>query len=125
MADVVQYAWILYLFKKLLWLKAVNMLTGMVKSKSISFVELTLIVLDFSYQYFMSEESVCLLLRASWFQPLEAVDRVSYNGNDEDDIDEFYLHDTSLRLGNRRWGDNGFVRLGRQEVRPVQHKRGD
>ncbi|CAN8299440.1 unnamed protein product [Cochlearia groenlandica] len=93
--------------------------------------------LDGSIEDFMFEESVCLLLRASWFQPLEAVDRVSYSGNDnydfdippeyeeedDDDLDEFYLHGTSLRLGNRRWGDNGFVRSGRQEARPVvQHK---
>ncbi|KAG2334226.1 hypothetical protein Bca52824_005406 [Brassica carinata] len=97
---------------------------------------------------FMFEESVCLLLRASWFLPLEAVDRVSYNGNDnnydfdippeyippeyeeedEDDLEEFYLHGSNLRLGNRRWGDNGFVRSGRQEARPAQaqhkHHRG-
>ncbi|KAF8118172.1 hypothetical protein N665_0006s0165 [Sinapis alba] len=92
--------------------------------------------LDGSVEDFMFEESVCLLLRASWFQPLEAVERVSYNGNDnydfdippeyeeedEDDLDEFYLHGSSLRLGNRRWGDNGFVRSGRQEARPAQHK---
>ncbi|KAL0709418.1 hypothetical protein Bca4012_016396 [Brassica carinata] len=105
--------------------------------------------LDGSVEDFMFEESVCLLLRASWFLPLEAVDRVSYNGNDnnydfdippeyippeyeeedeDDDLDEFYLHDSNLRLGNRRWGDNGFVRSGRQEARPAQahhkHHRG-
>lgn len=83
----------------------------------------------------MFEESVCLLLRASWFHPLEVVDRYSCKDNydfhippeyegedDDDDLDEFYLHGSSLRLGNRRWGDNGFVRAGRQEARPVQHK---
>ncbi|KAL0843002.1 hypothetical protein Bca101_016247 [Brassica carinata] len=104
--------------------------------------------LDGSVEDFMFEESVCLLLRASWFLPLEAVDRVSYNGNDnnydfdippeyippeyeeedEDDLEEFYLHGSNLRLGNRRWGDNGFVRSGRQEARPAQaqhkHHRG-
>ncbi|KAJ4908478.1 RING/U-box superfamily protein [Raphanus sativus] len=98
--------------------------------------------LDGSVEDFMFEESVCLLLRASWFLPLEAVERVSYNGNDnydfdippeyeeedEDDLDEFYLHGSNLRLGNRRWGDNGFVRSGRQEARPAQaqhkHHRG-
>lgn len=87
---------------------------------------------------FIFEESVCLLLRASWFKPLEAVERVSYHDidnydfdippeyeeeedDDDDDRDEF-LHGSSLRLGNRRWGDNGFVRSGRQEARPAQHK---
>ncbi|KAL0784324.1 hypothetical protein Bca101_000569 [Brassica carinata] len=104
--------------------------------------------LDGSVEDFMFEESVCLLLRASWFLPLEAVERVSYNGNDnydfdippeyippeyeeedeDDDLDEFYLHGSNLRLGNRRWGDNGFVRSGRQEARPAQaqhkHHRG-
>jgi len=94
--------------------------------------------LDGSVEDFMFEESVCLLLRASWFQPLEAVERVSDNDNfnydfdippeyeeedeDDDDLDEFYMQGSSLRLGNRRWGDNGFVRAGRQEARPVQHK---
>ncbi|KAK6138242.1 hypothetical protein DH2020_027989 [Rehmannia glutinosa] len=33
---------------------------------------------------------------------------------------EVYLgSSSSLRLGNRRWGDNGYVRGGRQEARPV------
>ncbi|CAH8303567.1 unnamed protein product [Eruca vesicaria subsp. sativa] len=94
--------------------------------------------LDGSVEDFMFEESVCLLLRASWFQPLETLERVSYNGNDtydfdippeyeeedeDDDLDEFYLHGSNLRLGNRRWGDNGFVRSGRQEARPAQHNK--
>ncbi|CAA7039844.1 unnamed protein product [Microthlaspi erraticum] len=94
--------------------------------------------LDGSVEDFMFEESVCLLLRASWFQPLEVVVRVSDNDNynqdfeippeyeeedEEDDLDEFYMHGTSLRLGNRRWGDNGFVRAGRQEARPVHVQR--
>ncbi|KAL1199143.1 hypothetical protein V5N11_014640 [Cardamine amara subsp. amara] len=92
--------------------------------------------LDGSVEDFMFEESVCLLLRASWFKPLEAVERVSdndsfnydfdippeYEEEDEDDLDEFYFHGSNLRLGNRRWGDNGFVRSGHQEARPVQHK---
>ncbi|KAJ0243365.1 Uncharacterized protein HA466_0194290 [Hirschfeldia incana] len=99
--------------------------------------------LDGCVEDFMFEESVCLLLRASWFKPLEAVERVSCNDIDnydfdippeyipeyeeeEDDndadLDEF-LHGSNLRLGNRRWGDNGFVRSGRQEARPAQHNK--
>ncbi|CAN8236636.1 unnamed protein product [Cochlearia groenlandica] len=95
--------------------------------------------LDGRLEDFMFEESVCLLLRALWFKPLEAVERVSdsdnyefdippefippeYEDEDEDDLDEFYIHDSSLRLGNRRWGDNGFVRSGRQEARAVPRK---
>ncbi|KAL0888057.1 hypothetical protein Bca101_012040 [Brassica carinata] len=95
--------------------------------------------LDGSVEDFMFEESVCLLLRASWFKPLEAAERVSYHDidnydfdippeyyeeeeEDDDDLDEFLHGGSSLRLGNRRWGDNGFVRSGRQEARPAQHK---
>ncbi|KAL2535917.1 RING/U-box superfamily protein [Forsythia ovata] len=49
--------------------------------------------LDGSIHDYMFEESVCLLLRASC--------------------------SSSLRIGNRRWGDNGYVRAGRQEARPI------
>jgi len=39
---------------------------------------------------------------------------------DDDDLDEVYLSSSSnLRIGNRRWGDNGYVRAGHQEARPV------
>ncbi|KAF7120861.1 hypothetical protein RHSIM_Rhsim13G0210600 [Rhododendron simsii] len=87
--------------------------------------------LDGSLHDYMYEESVCLLLRASWFNPLiveerEEVDEevydhyYPYEGDEDDDLDEVYLsHSSSLRLGNRRWGDNGFVRGGRLEARPV------
>lgn len=77
----------------------------------------------------MIEESVCLLLRASWFVPMvvecrdevedEVDDYYAYE-DEEDDLNEVYLgNSSSLRIGNRRWGDNGFVRGGRQEARPV------
>lgn len=37
-----------------------------------------------------------------------------------DDMDEaYYGGSSSFRIGNRRWGDNGYVRAGRQEARPV------
>lgn len=79
---------------------------------------------------YMFEESVCLLLRASWFQPLAVVEREEvvgeeieeyyYYEDEEEDLDDVYLgSSSSLRIGNRRWGDNGFVRAGRQEARPV------
>lgn len=77
----------------------------------------------------MFEESVCLLLRASWFKPLIVEDREdSFDDpeeyypyeDEEDDLDEVYFSSSSsIRIGNRRWGDNGFVRGGRQEARPV------
>ena len=79
----------------------------------------------------MFEESVCLLLRATWFTPLTVVDReVAYDDPEDycpyeeedcdDDLDEVYFSSSSsIRIGNRRWGDNGYVRAGRQEARPV------
>ncbi|CAJ1964984.1 unnamed protein product [Sphenostylis stenocarpa] len=87
--------------------------------------------LDGSIQDFMFEESVCLLLRASWFNPLSVEEHVhedSYEDledyyqfeDDNDEIDEvYYGGSSSFRIGNRRWGDNGYVRAGRQEARPV------
>ncbi|KAH6810741.1 hypothetical protein C2S51_024503 [Perilla frutescens var. frutescens] len=87
--------------------------------------------LDGSIHDYMFEESVCLLLRASWFKPLveaekEELEKVEdyycyYDDDDEEeDPDEFYIgRSLSLRIGNRRWGDNGFVRAGRQEARPT------
>jgi len=82
----------------------------------------------------MFEESVCLLLRASWFMTLTVEDHEDVyedpedyypyefedEDEDDDDLDEVYLSSSSnLRIGNRRWGDNGYVRAGHQEARPV------
>ncbi|XP_057480909.1 uncharacterized protein LOC130767875 [Actinidia eriantha] len=83
--------------------------------------------LDGSIHDYMYEESVCLLLRASWFMPLIVEDREEvseevddYYPYEEEDLDEeYYSRSSSLRIGNRRWGDNGYVRAGRQEARPV------
>ncbi|GMH07621.1 hypothetical protein Nepgr_009461 [Nepenthes gracilis] len=88
--------------------------------------------LDGSIHDYMFEESVCLLLRATWFEPLivahkeddldeELDDFYPYEYEDEDDsMDEAYFNNSSsLRIGNRRWGDNGYVRSGRQEARPI------
>ncbi|RAL43163.1 hypothetical protein DM860_009945 [Cuscuta australis] len=87
--------------------------------------------LDGSIQDYMFEESVCLLLRATWFRPLAGDEKPEIDEytddfylydeyEEEDDLDEAYLCSSSgVRLGNRRWGDNGYVRAGRQEVRPA------
>ncbi|XP_006645378.1 uncharacterized protein LOC102722445 [Oryza brachyantha] len=90
--------------------------------------------LDGCIHDYMFEESVCLLLRAAWFEPLivepheEALDEeelyhiYQYGDDDEDDLDEeaYYMsRSPSVRIGNRRWGDNGYVRGGRKEARPV------
>ncbi|CAI0541872.1 unnamed protein product [Linum tenue] len=103
--------------------------------------------LDGCIHDYMFEESLCLLLRATWFKPLEVpshhgtayedpdeffpYDYVYGYGYDyeEDDIDEaaYYSSGSSssssvIRIGNRRWGDNGYVRAGRLEARPVHHR---
>ncbi|KAF9593919.1 hypothetical protein IFM89_026162, partial [Coptis chinensis] len=49
--------------------------------------------LDGRIHDYMFEESVCPLLRATW--------------------------SSSVRIGNCRWGDNGYVRGGRIEARPI------
>ncbi|KAJ9542737.1 hypothetical protein OSB04_029243 [Centaurea solstitialis] len=100
--------------------------------------------LDGSIHDYMFEESVCLLLRASWFHPLhvenheELDDHHHHVGEDfypysydyeeeedDEDLDEVYLGRSSninIRIGNRRWGNNGFVRAGKQEARPVHQQ---
>ncbi|XP_068494756.1 uncharacterized protein [Phaseolus vulgaris] len=81
-------------------------------------------------QDYMFEESVCLLLRASWFKPLSVEEHVVhedayeeleeyYPYEDEEMEEAYYGGSSSVRIGNRRWGDNGYVRGGRQEARPV------
>ncbi|GMI97386.1 hypothetical protein like AT5G19430 [Hibiscus trionum] len=88
--------------------------------------------LDGRINDYMFEESVCLLLRATWFKPLNVEEREEayddledyyyhYPYEDDDVEDEVYYNGApSLRIGNRRWGDNGYVRSGRQEARPIQ-----
>ncbi|MBA0684121.1 hypothetical protein Goari_025725 [Gossypium aridum] len=91
--------------------------------------------LDGRINDYMFEESVCLLLRASWFKPLNVEECEVYDDlegyyhyypypcEDDDDEEEdevYYRSSPSLRIGNRRWGDNGYVRSGRREARPVQ-----
>ncbi|KAJ1695701.1 hypothetical protein LUZ63_012399 [Rhynchospora breviuscula] len=93
--------------------------------------------LDGCIHDYMFEESVCLLLRANWFIPLmiepheeahdETDDIYAYYyaeelEEDEDDLESYYMRGSSstIRIGNRRWGDNGYVRAGRKEARPVR-----
>ncbi|XP_074310589.1 uncharacterized protein LOC141646611 [Silene latifolia] len=92
--------------------------------------------LDGSLHDYMFDESVCLLLRATWFTPLavehrddpdDDLDDIFYyqyqyqhDYEEQDDLDDVYLHNSSApRIGNRRWGDNGYIRAGRQEARPA------
>lgn len=77
--------------------------------------------IDGSMHDYMVEESICLLLRAPWFElfpPQEAYDEQD-DYPYEDEIDEEYYGTSNIRLGNRRWGDSGYVRAGRKEARPV------
>ncbi|GJN16702.1 hypothetical protein PR202_gb03721 [Eleusine coracana subsp. coracana] len=88
--------------------------------------------LDGCIHDYLFEESVCLLLRAAWFEPLivepreEALEEDEFYhqyqyDDDEDDLDEesYYMsRSPSIRIGNRRWGDNGYIRGGRREARP-------
>eukprot|EP00250_Pteridium_aquilinum_P018580 c24125_g1_i2 orf=794-1654(+) len=76
--------------------------------------------LDGTLRDYLFEESVCLLLRACWFKPL-----VFHEPEEQDDYQDDYdayeepYYTSSVRLGNRRWGDSGYVRAGRREARPV------
>ncbi|KAE8692937.1 hypothetical protein F3Y22_tig00110819pilonHSYRG00020 [Hibiscus syriacus] len=86
--------------------------------------------LDGRINDYMFEESVCLLLRATWFEPLnveeheevydDVQDYYSYYPYEDEDEEVYYTSSPSLRIGNRRWGDNGYVRSGRREARPLQ-----
>lgn len=89
----------------------------------------------------MFEESVCLLLRAHWFAfPIINIQDVepqeeSFNELEEllqtevnqelDDIEQdesYYVSKVSIRIGNRRWGCNGYIRTGRKEARPIAQR---
>lgn len=78
----------------------------------------------------MFEESVCLLLGTSWFEASDEVeeDTLQYEYDDElDDLDESYYvtSKSSIHIGNRRWGDNGYVKAGRKAARPVLYRYDD
>ncbi|XP_040990975.1 uncharacterized protein LOC121238203 [Juglans microcarpa x Juglans regia] len=81
---------------------------------------------------YMFEECVCLLLRVNLFKPLivenqediydDAEDYYPYK-EEEDDLDEVcFSSSTNLFIGNRSWGDNGYVRLRRQEASALKHE---
>ncbi|KAG0558292.1 hypothetical protein KC19_10G016600 [Ceratodon purpureus] len=79
--------------------------------------------LDGRLNDYLVEESVCLLMRASWFKGMPAITLPEEPEDyyDEEDLDDYYLK-PNIRIGNRRWGDNGYVRAGRREARPVAVK---
>ncbi|CAJ2664020.1 unnamed protein product [Trifolium pratense] len=55
-----------------------------------------------------------------YFEEIEEDYYFQYEEADDDLDDEvYYGGSASVRIGNRRWGDNGYVRAGRQEARPV------
>ncbi|CAI5999481.1 unnamed protein product [Closterium sp. NIES-64] len=79
--------------------------------------------LNGSVSDFMLEESVCLLLRAPWYTPVEFEyqNEIEHppelDAYEEDEEEDYYAN--TLRIGNRRWGENGYVRRGRIEARPA------
>ncbi|KAK4741968.1 hypothetical protein SAY87_025556 [Trapa incisa] len=98
--------------------------------------------LDGSLRDYMAEESVCLLLRAMWFKPLVVEDYRHIHDDLEDyipcedgtydydledgvddllDEDDYFSMPSGVRICNRRWGENGYVRAGRREARPIHH----
>ncbi|XP_078441778.1 uncharacterized protein LOC144711653 [Wolffia australiana] len=96
--------------------------------------------LDGCIRDYMFDESVCLLLRAQWFVPLSVpADGVltadedlshyqydvdfdeEYDDHDEDEVENYYISSriSTLLIRNRRWGENGYIRGGRKQARPV------
>ncbi|CAI5480830.1 unnamed protein product, partial [Closterium sp. Yama58-4] len=78
--------------------------------------------IDGSVSDFMLEETVCLLLRAPWYSPVEfeypnEIEHQPELEEYEEDEEDYYQN--TLRIGNRRWGENGYVRRGRIEARPA------
>ncbi|KXZ43222.1 hypothetical protein GPECTOR_97g760 [Gonium pectorale] len=93
------------------------------------------------------EESVCLLKRASWFVDhvkvlekgkalsaamaaeeavgdwQELYDEDDYDYDDDEQLEKYYFSSAAGRarvvLGNRRLGENGYMRAGRMYARPV------
>lgn len=87
------------------------------------------------------QNSVCLLKRAAWFKERAAshtllaedeaaprgerswADDDSYDlGDDDDDLEAYYFSSAAGRarvtLGNRRFGEGGYIASGRRQARP-------
>ncbi|KAK9128974.1 hypothetical protein Syun_017771 [Stephania yunnanensis] len=71
--------------------------------------------------------------RANWFEPLpivaqeEVTDEYEeyylFEEEDDDGMDDFYLSGSSnLRIGNRRWRSNGYVRTRRREAKLISNE---
>ncbi|KAL4441859.1 hypothetical protein ABPG77_003775 [Micractinium sp. CCAP 211/92] len=110
---------------------------------------LTYRTLDGQLQDFPSEESVCLLKRARWFEEhLRFEDRGSaslieesrmadhmawqeyaadYDLAEDEEIEQYYFSSAAGRarvvLGNRRYGEGGFISGGRRQARPVVERK--
>ncbi|KAL6010082.1 hypothetical protein ACLOJK_000513 [Asimina triloba] len=75
------------------------------------------------------------LVKATWFVPLilKVEEEAAYQEEevtyfceeDEDDLEDetYFDSSSSVRIGNRRWGDNGYIQAGRKEARPVYQDR--
>lgn len=112
-------------------------------------VLLTYRTLDGELQDFPSEEAVCLLKRARWFEEhLRFVDRGAaslveesrladsmawqeyaddYDLAEDEEVESFYFSSAAGRarvvLGNRRYGEGGFISGGRRQARPVVERK--
>ncbi|KAI7835857.1 hypothetical protein COHA_010254 [Chlorella ohadii] len=110
---------------------------------------LTYRTLDGELQDFPTEESVCLLKRARWFEEhLRFVDRGAaslveesrladsmawqdyaddYDLAEDEEVESYYFSSAAGRarvvLGNRRYGEGGFISGGRRQARPVVERK--
>ncbi|KAK9792475.1 hypothetical protein WJX73_002403 [Symbiochloris irregularis] len=103
--------------------------------------------LDGSLRDYPADESLCLLKRTAWFQeyvqarekgkapapadasiPQEVLDWQDYSRfydeyDDDEEVEAYYFSAAAGRaritLGNRRWGENGYVAAGRMHARPT------
>eukprot|EP00891_Asterochloris_glomerata_P009667 jgi/Astpho2/9667/Aster-03930 len=94
--------------------------------------------LDGTLNDFPQEESVVLLKRAEWFvatlkdsekgkevetsEPTHDYDRYYAEYDDDEEVEDYYFSAAAGRarivVGNRRWGESGYVASGRMQARP-------